>query len=170
MPEKCRVGVCGFDPMLVRGYLKTGERALWWHMSDELFEENNVKPNTPVSGKILAVYDGEGKKTGSPNDAFNWKTSKESGLAVQQIQAHGIPFPGTPRGKDRRQGGLSGEGADELEMVARGENEARLQGGLYRVALECSACSIPLSWEAGRRARGISHDRRATSFAQRGCP
>ncbi len=82
MPEKCRVGVCGFDPMLVRGYLKTGERALWWHMSDELFEENNVKPNTPVSGKILAVYDGEGTKTSSPNDAFGWKTSKESGLAV----------------------------------------------------------------------------------------
>ncbi len=82
MPEKCRVGVCGFDPMLVRGYLKTGERALWWHLSDELYEENNVKPNTPVSGKILAVYDGEGKKTASLNDAFNWKTSKESGLAV----------------------------------------------------------------------------------------
>jgi hypothetical protein len=82
MPEKCRVGVCGFDPMLVRGYLKTGERALWWHLSDELFEENNVKPNTAVSGKILAVYDSEGKKAASPNDAFNWKTSKESGLAV----------------------------------------------------------------------------------------
>ena len=82
MPEKCRVGVCGFDPMLVRGYLKTGERALWWHLSDELFEGNNVKPNTPVSGKILAVYDGEGKKLASPNEAFSWKTSKESGLAV----------------------------------------------------------------------------------------
>lgn len=82
MPEKCRVGVCGFDPMLVRGYLKTGERALWWHISDELYEENDVKPNTPVSGKILAVYDGEGKKTASPNDSFSWKTSKESGLAV----------------------------------------------------------------------------------------
>lgn len=82
MPEKCRVGVCGFDPMLVRGYLKTGERALWWHMSDELFEENHVTPNTPVSGKILAVYDGEGKKIATPNDSFAWKTSKESGLAV----------------------------------------------------------------------------------------
>lgn len=82
MPEKCRVGVCGFDPMLVRGYLKTGERALWWHLSDELYEGNGVKPNTPVSGKILAVYDGEGKKVASPNDAFNLKTSKESGLAV----------------------------------------------------------------------------------------
>lgn len=82
MPEKCRVGVCGFDPMLVRGYLKTGERALWWHLSDELYEEFQVKPNTPVSGKILAVYDGEGKKAASPNDSFTWKTAKESGLAV----------------------------------------------------------------------------------------
>lgn len=82
MPEKCRVGVCGFDPMLVRGYLKTGERALWWHLSDEVYEEFQVKANTPVSGKILAVYDGEGKKIGSPNDSFAWKTAKESGLAV----------------------------------------------------------------------------------------
>lgn len=82
MPEKCRVGVCGYDPMLVRGYLKTGERALWWHVSDELYEEFNIKPNTPVSGKILKIYDGEGKNLASPNDSFAWKTSKESGLAV----------------------------------------------------------------------------------------
>jgi hypothetical protein len=82
MPEKCRVGVCGYDPMLVRGYLKTGERALWWHLSDELYEGFEVKPGTPVSGKILAVYDGEGKKIESPNHAFEWKTSRESGLAV----------------------------------------------------------------------------------------
>ncbi|MCL5883754.1 MAG: hypothetical protein M1377_00100 [Deltaproteobacteria bacterium] len=82
MPEKCRVGVCGYDPMLVRGYLKTGERALWWHISDELYEELDVKPGIPVSGKILGVYDSEGKKIASPNDSFEWKTSKESGLAV----------------------------------------------------------------------------------------
>lgn len=82
MPEKCRVGVCGFDPMLVKGYVKTGERGLWWHMSDELFEGFGVKPGTPVSGKILAIYDCEAKKVASPNDAFDWKTSKESGLVV----------------------------------------------------------------------------------------
>jgi hypothetical protein len=82
MPEKCRVGVCGFDPMLVRGYVKTGERGLWWHMSDELFEELGVKPGTPVSGKILAIYDCDAKKIATPNEVFNWKTSKESGLAV----------------------------------------------------------------------------------------
>lgn len=82
MPEKCRVGVCGFDPMIVKGYVKTGERALWWHMSDELNEESKVKPGDTVSGKILAVYDGEGKKVASPNEGFEWKVSKESGLAV----------------------------------------------------------------------------------------
>lgn len=82
MPEKCRVGVCGYDPMLVRGYLKTGERALWWHLSDETYEEFQVKPNTPVSGKLLGIYDGEGKKVASPNNSFEWKTAKESGLAV----------------------------------------------------------------------------------------
>ena len=82
MPEKCRVGVCGFDPMLVKGYVKTGERGLWWHMSDELFEEFGVKPGTPVSGKILAIYDCEAKKVASPNDPFDWKTSKETGLVV----------------------------------------------------------------------------------------
>ncbi len=82
MPEKCRVNVCGFDPMIVRGYVKTGDRALWWHISDEVYEEYNVKPGDTVSGKILAIYDGEGKKTASPNEAFEWKVSKESGLVV----------------------------------------------------------------------------------------
>lgn len=82
MPEKCRVGVCGFDPVLVKGYVKAGERALWWHISDELYEEYKVKPGDTVSGKILAVYDGEGKKTASPNEPFEWKASKETGLAI----------------------------------------------------------------------------------------
>lgn len=82
MPAKCRVGVCGFDPMLVRGYVKTGERALWWHLPDEIYEEFNVKAGEGVAGKLLAVYDGEGKKAESPNEAFTWHASKESGLAV----------------------------------------------------------------------------------------
>lgn len=82
MPEKCRVGVCGYDPMLVRGYLKTGERALWWHLSDEVYEEFQVKPNTPVAGKLLGVYDGDGNKVAFPNEPFEWKTARESGLAV----------------------------------------------------------------------------------------
>jgi hypothetical protein len=82
MPEKCRVGVCGFDPMLVRGYVKTGERGLWWHMSDELYGEFGVKPGTPVSGKILAIYDCDAKKIATPDEVFHWKTARESGLAV----------------------------------------------------------------------------------------
>ncbi len=82
MPEKCRVVVCGFDPMIVKGYVKTGERALWWHVSDELYEEYKPKPGDTVSGKILAVYNAEGQKVASPNEPFEWRTAKESGLAV----------------------------------------------------------------------------------------
>jgi hypothetical protein len=83
MPAKCRVGVCGFDPMLVKGYCKTGFRALWWHIPDELYEEFNVKPNGHISGKLLKVYAGKtGKMTHEPNEAFHWNFSKESGLAV----------------------------------------------------------------------------------------
>ena len=83
MPEKCRVGVCGFDPMLVKGYVKTGFRGLWWHISDEIYEEYGVKPNDKISGKLLKVFTGKtGKMTHEPNEAFEWKLSKESGLAV----------------------------------------------------------------------------------------
>jgi len=83
MPEKCRVGVCGFDPMLVKGYVKTGFRGLWWHISDEIYEEYGVKPNDKISGKLLKVYIGTtGEMTHEPNEAFEWKLSMESGLAV----------------------------------------------------------------------------------------
>jgi hypothetical protein len=83
MPERCRVGVCGFDPMLVKGYVKTGFRGLWWHISDEIYEEYGVKPNDKISGKLLKVFTGKtGKMTHEPNEAFEWKLSKESGLAV----------------------------------------------------------------------------------------
>lgn len=83
MPAKCRVGVCGFDPMLVKGYVKTGFRALWWHIPDELYEEFKVKPNDNISGKILKVYTGKtGQATHEPNETFHWKFSRESGLAV----------------------------------------------------------------------------------------
>jgi len=68
--------------MIVKGYVKTGERALWWHVSDELYEEYKPKPGDTVSGKILAVYNAEGKKVNSSDEPFEWKTAKESGLAV----------------------------------------------------------------------------------------
>jgi hypothetical protein len=83
MPEKCRVGVCGFDPMLVKGYVKTGFRGLWWHISDEIYEEYGVKPNDKISGKLLKVFTGKtGEMTHEPNEDFEWKLSMESGLAV----------------------------------------------------------------------------------------
>jgi hypothetical protein len=83
MPEKCRVGVCGYDPMLVKGYLKANIRALWWHISDELYEEFNMKPGTKVAGKLLKVFNGkDGKASATPNESFEWETAKESGLVV----------------------------------------------------------------------------------------
>ena len=83
MPERCRVGVCGFDPMLVKGYVKTGFRGLWWHISDEIYEEYGVKPNDKISGKLLKVFTGKtGEMTHEPNESFEWKMSMESGLAV----------------------------------------------------------------------------------------
>ena len=87
MPELCRVGVCGFDPMLVKGYVTTGFRGLWWHISDEIFEEYNVKPGDKISGVLHKVYKGATKQedvkvTHEPNADFEWELSKESGLAV----------------------------------------------------------------------------------------
>lgn len=82
MPEKCRVGVCGFDPMLVRGYVKTGFRALWWYLPDELYADYDVKIADRVAGKLLAVYNGKGEKTWSNAEPFEWITSKETGYAV----------------------------------------------------------------------------------------
>lgn len=82
MPEICRVGVCGFDPMLVRGYVKTGYRALWWYIPDGLYEDFNVSPGDAVKGTLLAVYNYKGEKTAEPKESFSWVTAKESGLAV----------------------------------------------------------------------------------------
>jgi hypothetical protein len=69
--------------MLVKGYVKTGFRGLWWHISDEIYEEYGVKPNDPITGKLLKVFTGKtGEMTHEPNEAFEWKLSMESGLAV----------------------------------------------------------------------------------------
>jgi len=77
MPELCRVGVCGFDPMLVKGYVTTGFRGLWWHISDEIYEKYNVKPNDKISGTLHKVYKGAAKLadagvTHEPNVPFEW--------------------------------------------------------------------------------------------------
>ena len=83
MPEKCRVGVCGFDPMLVKGYVALGMRALWWHISDELYEEFQMKPGMKVSGTLQKIYAGKtGEQEAAPNESFEWECSKETGLVV----------------------------------------------------------------------------------------
>jgi hypothetical protein len=83
MPEKCRVGICGFDPMLVKGYIALNMRAIWWHISDELYEEFDMKPGMKVSGKLLKLYSGKtGKEVAAPDEDFEWETSKETGLVV----------------------------------------------------------------------------------------
>jgi len=83
MPEKCRVVVCGFDPMLVKGYTKANMRALWWHIPDALYEEFAMKPKMKVSGKLLRIYSGRTtKETASPNEAFEWECAKETGRVV----------------------------------------------------------------------------------------
>ena len=58
MPEKCRVVVCGFDPMLVKAYVAANARALWWHISDELYHEFSMRPRMQVKGKLLKIYHG----------------------------------------------------------------------------------------------------------------
>jgi hypothetical protein len=73
--------------MLVKGYVTTGFRGLWWHISDELYEEYKVKPNDKISGTLHKVYKGAAKRadvkvTHEPNVEFEWQMSKESGLAV----------------------------------------------------------------------------------------
>ena len=82
MPEKCRLGVCGFDPMLVRGYVKTGFRALWWYLPDELFADYDVGIGDKVKGTLFKVINGKEEVTATPNEPFECVTSKETGYAV----------------------------------------------------------------------------------------
>jgi hypothetical protein len=89
MPEKARLIVCGYDPMLVRGYAATGTRALWVYLPDELYEDHKVKPGDKITGQVQAVYNGDGEKTFEPNRPFKWTASKETGYAVN-ISPHDI--------------------------------------------------------------------------------
>jgi hypothetical protein len=83
MAEKCRVGVCGFDPMLVKAYAAADMRACWWHIPDALFEEFDMKPGMKVSGKLLKIYSGiTGAEEAAPNEAFEWECAKETGRVV----------------------------------------------------------------------------------------
>lgn len=82
MPELVRVSVCGFDPMLVRGYVKTGFRALWFYLPDELYKDYDVQIGDKIQGKLLKVINPKEEVTFTPNEAFEWDTSKETGYAV----------------------------------------------------------------------------------------
>lgn len=82
MPEKCRVNVCGFDPMLVKGYIKTGERALWWYLPEELHQDYEVKPGDTIKGTLFAVYSPKAEPVMSEATPFAWPTTKETGMAV----------------------------------------------------------------------------------------
>jgi hypothetical protein len=82
VPEKCRVIVCGYDPMLVRGYAASGARSLWIYLPDELYEHYKVQAGEKVRGKVLAVYNADGEKTFEPDRAFKWRTSQETGYAL----------------------------------------------------------------------------------------
>lgn len=69
--------------MLVKGYVALGARACWWHISDELYEEFDMKPGMKVSGTLQKIYSGkDGQECAAPNEAFEWETAKESGLVV----------------------------------------------------------------------------------------
>lgn len=82
MPEKCRINVVGFDPMLVKGYIKTGERGLWWYLPDQLYADYAVKPGDTVKGTLLAIYNAKAEPVMSEATPFAWPTTKETGMAV----------------------------------------------------------------------------------------
>jgi hypothetical protein len=82
MPEKTRLSVCGFDPMIVKGYVKTGYRALWFYLPDELWADYPVKINDKIQGKLLAVYNPKGEKTHEPKESFEWHATKETGYSI----------------------------------------------------------------------------------------
>ncbi|MCG6944883.1 MAG: hypothetical protein LJE87_06005 [Deltaproteobacteria bacterium] len=83
MPEKCRVVVCGFDPMLVKAYAAANMRACWWHIPDALYEEFDMKPGMKVSGKLLKIYSGKtGEEEAAPDETFEWECAKETGRVV----------------------------------------------------------------------------------------
>ncbi|MFQ6050092.1 MAG: hypothetical protein ACE5K4_00185 [Candidatus Hydrothermarchaeota archaeon] len=82
MPQKLRTICCGYDPILVRGYVRTGEQALWIYMPKELYQEMNVPTNTPVELTLHKVYDYEGNVVAEPEKKYTWNTSNNSGMSI----------------------------------------------------------------------------------------
>ncbi len=84
MPEKMRVVLCGYDPMLVRGYVRAkNEEALWFYLPKELYEDYKLKPGDKVRLVIEKIYWGKtGEVVAEPNDEVVWPTSQFTGMAV----------------------------------------------------------------------------------------
>jgi hypothetical protein len=68
--------------MLVKGYVKTGYRALWFYLPDELYADYDVKIGDKIQGKLLAVINPKEERTAEPKEQFEWQASKETGYAV----------------------------------------------------------------------------------------
>lgn len=83
---RTRVGVCGFDPVLVKGYVTSGGapsgRALFWYLPFEVWEDYKPEPQEKIVGTVDAIYDYEAKKVAEPKEKFEWNLSPETGLCV----------------------------------------------------------------------------------------
>lgn len=84
MPEKMRVVLCGYDPMLVRGYIRAkNEEALWFYLPEALAEDYNLKSGDKVKCVIEKVYSGKtGELTAEPNEEVVWPISQFCKTAV----------------------------------------------------------------------------------------
>ncbi len=84
MPLKMRVVLCGYDPVLVKGYVRAkNEEALWFYLPKETYEEYNIKPGDKIKGVVEKIYSGAtGGVVAEPNEEFEWDTSRFTGMAV----------------------------------------------------------------------------------------
>lgn len=84
MPERMRVVLCGYDPVLVRGYVRTGEEeALWFYLPEELCEDYKTDYGNVVKGTLEKIYEGRnGTLAAEPNEKFEWKISQYNRMAV----------------------------------------------------------------------------------------
>lgn len=82
MPEKITLILCGFDPVIVRGYLKTKEQAIWFYLPYELYKDYDLKVGDRVIGTLHRIYGPKGEIVSEPNERFDWKTSANSGMSV----------------------------------------------------------------------------------------
>jgi len=84
MPEKMRVVVCGYDPVLVKGYIKTkSEEALWFYLPKKFYEDYELAPRDIVKGVVEKIFLGSsGEVVATPSENFEWPTSRFTGMAV----------------------------------------------------------------------------------------